>query len=246
MLVSLIVLGGGVYGIALAFRQSTEVTDRSAAAAQAEVGFQTLTRDLRNAAVCPSYVSGSTTSYPTGAGGQQVSGLLVSAGPTVQFCAPVPGSHTTDPPAEALFTWTCNTASSTESCTRSWQPLLCPVSSGSPTAASTSCSIGAPYASSSSSTTKPIYGVTSINLTGLVSGANATLTSDASCTSSSGYWSYSLLSNGSCPLSWVGINASVANLTDPSNPAGSSNQQITQNTSPISVQTGAELRNFGI
>jgi prepilin-type N-terminal cleavage/methylation domain-containing protein len=241
MLVSLIVLGGGTYGLAQAFRQTNEVTGRTASTSQAEVGLQQMTHDLQFATPCPTFNN----TNVLGAGSHAISGLLISSGPTLQMCDPIAGAHSTQPPPLAVVTWTCNLASTSETCTRSLTSIFCPGSGGT-TVATGPCTTGAPSLSTSSSSTAPIRGVSSLGLSGIVSGANqASLLSGSACLLVTGYQTYGLVPGSTCPLNWVGIQAQVVNLADSGSPTDAANSALANKTTPIQIQTGVALANYG-
>ena len=241
LLVGIIVIGAGVYGLASAFRQNTEVVARTSSSYQGEVGLQRLTNDLRYATTCPTYGSSNT----LGIASKPVLGLLVSSGPVLQMCDGLTGSHSSQAPALALVTWTCTTAAATETCTRSTQPVLCPAGAGT-VAATGACSSGAPSLGTSVGSFV-IHGVESLGVSGIVSGANQTsLLADSTCQLAAGVYGYSLTANSTCPLSWVGLQTQLVTLADPGAPSSSANQVVTSTkVAPISVQTGVDLRNYG-
>lgn len=247
MALALVVLAAGTYGIATAFQQSTEVTGRTESTNQAEVGLQRLAQDLRFATVCP---NGSTNTL--GAGGEAVDGLLLSAGPTLQLCEPVAGAHASQPPALALVSWTCDMAAGAQSCTRSWAPIDCPSTSGSTAAATGTCESGAPTEGSAQGSTS-ISGVTAVTIFGTVAGASQTsLLSDASCeqvAAGASYWAYQLTSGDvsvdPCPITWIGLKMQLVAQTTSGAAGSSDNANLQKKTSPIEIQTGVALRNFG-
>jgi prepilin-type N-terminal cleavage/methylation domain-containing protein len=229
MLVAVVVLGGGTYGLSLAFKQNTEVTDHSASASQGDVGLERLILDLRQA------VNGS-------CGGGAVTGVDVSENAaqtitTLSMCAPsgAPATYTTTVAASTVtaagisvtavpVVWTCNTTSS-------------PYTAGTLTVAPETCT-----RTLSGSGSGSIRGVTSLTLTGLVNGS-ATPTALAVAGSTTTY-TLSATATGSQTgtLSWVGISASLADLH---NPGDTSDVSVVTASAPIPVQTGAGLLNYG-
>lgn len=241
LLVGIIVIGAGTFGLASAFQQNTEVVARTSSAYQGEVGLQRLTGDLRYATACPTFAGTNT----LGSGQNPVLGLLVSTGPMLQMCDTVAGSHASEPPALALVTWTCTTAAATESCARATAAVLCPVGSGT-VPATGPCTGGSPSLDTSSGSFV-IHGVQALAVSGIVAGANQpSLISDSTCQVAAGVYGYSLTAGSTCPLSWVGIQARLATLADPGAPTSGANNVVTSSKdAPISVQTGVDLRNYG-
>ncbi len=191
---------------------------RAAATNQAEVRLEVMTRDLRNAVNCPSGVS-------LGTGSSATSGIAiqVSAGPQIQMCDPSSGlpaaNSTSQLPQTSIVTWTCAFgAGSSYTCSR------CVTATSA--AAPGSCT------SSSSGLTNVMTGVLYLGLTGL-SGTPASLQSPLT-----GNWS---LASGY--LSWIGISAQLAQLSNPN--ATSNGATAVTGSKPIAVQTGVELRNYG-
>jgi prepilin-type N-terminal cleavage/methylation domain-containing protein len=231
MLISIIVIGGGTWGMARAFRSSSESSSRTAATNQAEVRFAVLTRDLRQVVTCPPGFTGGANSTFNSIYLGAVSNLSYSNQFVLQMCDPAPGlpqAAGSQLPQKAFVTWTCVTA--TESCTRQVQNI----SGNSVTGAAT--------------TTNTITGVVSLTLTGLVQGYNA----------STQLWTIDTLGTGNFTptdnyqlnpptssdtifwLQWVGITAQIASLRAPDS---TSNLTQATGTAPVAFQTGVTLRN---
>ena len=221
MVVGVIVIGGGIWGMARAFSVTNASTARVTANSSAEVGLERMVVDLRDV------VNGSC-AY----NGAAISGVVVGlAGSitTVQMCDPntnVAGTGNA-PPVEGVQ-WQCNTATSgitppAETCIRSVdtgtkaQPVV--------------------------STSNRISGVQAVNLRGIVnSGAAAYLPcgNTTACTASQTV-NYTLAPGTATSLSWVGLIAGIGqNLA-----AGSGVIRTVSGTTPFTIQTGAALQNFG-
>jgi prepilin-type N-terminal cleavage/methylation domain-containing protein len=229
MLVSLIVIGGGVYGIARAFQQNTQVTNRVISSTTAEVGIQKLVIDLRyalNSSACPITV------------GVPASGVY-----TLSMCeqsgalsAAVSGTNTypSFTSASTQVTWTCNTTASAYAYTSGAAPFSAPAET---------CNRN--FGTGASSGTIGFHGIEALTLTGLVgtAGTNQAITSGSACTGTGTVTcTYSLSSGLANSLSWVGISATLADLK---NPLVQADTTTVQTSDLIPVQTGAELRNFG-
>jgi prepilin-type N-terminal cleavage/methylation domain-containing protein len=237
MVVSLIVIGGGVYGIAQAFKQNTQVTDRLITSSSAEVGIQRFTLDLRYA------LNGSPPNPSCVIGSIKVPGVQVTMPTTgvytVAMCeqngalsSSVSGTSTYASLASApqAVIWACNTT-------------------GSPAAVTVPISVNVP----AETCTRTLgvtpgtrfHGITALTLTGLVNGANISLFSSTAtyCTQTGGTTcNYSLSANLPNSLASVSISAQLADLKNPLNQADTTTVQTAK---PISLQTTAELRNFG-
>ncbi len=221
MLVSIIVIGGGTWGMAMAFRSSSETSARSAATNQAEVRFAVLTRDLRQAHPCPTPL---------------FSGLATAVygnSLTLQMCDPAPGSPLSsagsEAPQSALVTWTCITA--TESCARQTQ------------------NVGATGLTGTATTTNTITGVKSLTLTAIAyqyGYTNPSLYTVA--TLGTGNFSSNQAFQFSAPsfndqnyqITWMGISAQIVSLKTPDS---TSNLTQATGTAPVTFQTGVTLRN---
>jgi prepilin-type N-terminal cleavage/methylation domain-containing protein len=229
MLVSLIVIGGGVWGISMAFRSTSETTQRTSASNQAEVRLQVLTRDLRQATPCPASLSIGT---GTTLDGTTSAGIVVASsttGLTLQMCDPAPGlppsSATSQVPQSALVTWTCS--KSTAACVRQTQNITGTSLTG------------------TAQTTNTLTGVTSLSLTGVTVAAGqsapATTTLATLGTSNASAKDYLLVPGGTnSSISWVGVTAQIASLK---NPDSTSNLAQATASVPVIVQTGIALRN---
>ena len=220
MLVSLIVLGGGTWGMAMAFRSSAETSSRTAAINQAEVRFAVLTRDLRQAATCPTPLYGLGT-------------VVYSGSLTLTMCDPAPGSPVSSAgselPASAFVTWTCTTA--TDSCTRQTQNIGANGLTGTPT------------------TTNTVTGVTGLTLTAIVYRyGNSTPSLYTVATLGSANFgnnqAFQLVppsfNNQNLQITWMGISAQIASLKTPDS---TSNLTQATGTAPVTFQTGVTLRN---
>jgi prepilin-type N-terminal cleavage/methylation domain-containing protein len=232
-LVSLIVIGGGVYGIAQAFKQNTQVTDRLITSSGGEVGIQRFTLDLRYALNNVSCTSGSAT----------VIGVQVTAPArgvyTVSMCeqngtlsSSVTGTNTYASFAGApqAVIWACNTTGST---TTVANPIAITIP-----AETCKRTLGA-------TPSTRFHGISALTLTGQVNGATTSLFSTTAtyCTQTSGTaCSYSLSANLANSLASVNISAQLSDLK---NPLVQADTTTVQAAKPISVQTTAELRNFG-
>ena len=233
MVVSLIVIGGGVYGIAQAFKQSTQVTDRLITSSGGEVGIQRLTLDLRYALNGVSCTSGSAT----------IAGVQVTAPATgvytVSMCeqngtlsSSVTGTNTFASLASApqAVIWACNTTGSTTT-------VASPITVTVP-AETCKRTLGA-------TPSTRFHGISALTLTGQVNGATTSLLSTTAtyCTQTSGTaCSYSLSANLANSLASVNV---AAQFSDLKNPLVQADTTTVQATKPVSVQTTAELRNFG-
>lgn len=221
MVISLIVIGGGVYGIARAFSVSNASTARVAATSGAEVGLQRLVLDVRDA------INGS-----CAFNGASVSGVSIALAGTVttlQMCDPAPGQSApgTALPSEGVQ-WQCNTGTSgatppPETCVRSTdtgtqaQPAL--------------------------STSNRITGVQALELQGILNSATTPVylpcDSSAACTANA--TATYTLNPGATGLSWIGIVASLGQNSSP----GAGVVSTVAGTAPLAVRTGAALLNFG-
>jgi prepilin-type N-terminal cleavage/methylation domain-containing protein len=237
MVVSLIVIGGGVYGIAQAFKQNTQVTDRLITSSSAEVGIQRFTLDLRYA-LNGSAPNGSCTSGSVTITGIQVTSPVTGVD-TVAMCeqngalsSSVSGTNTYASFASApqAVIWACNTTGSSVAVT-------VPINVNVP-AETCKRTLGA-------TASTRFHGITGLTLTGLVNGANISLFSSTAtyCTQTGGTaCNYSLSANLANSLASVSISAQLADLKNPLNQADTTTVQTAK---PISLQTTAELRNFG-
>lgn len=232
MLLSIVVIGGGTYAMSTAFRSSSETSSRTAATNQAEVRFEVLTRDLRQAVSCPTGLtfggSASTSSI----------GLVITApasSVTLQVCDPAPGlpvsAAGSQVPQAALVTWTCTY--STKSCTRQTQNI-----SGS-------------NVTGTATTTNTITGVVSLSLNGLVRTFNgfstynptgyANLATLGTANFYAGATAYTFYPENPNPwVTWVGISAQIVSLRTPDS---TTNLTPATGTSPVTFQTGVALRN---
>jgi prepilin-type N-terminal cleavage/methylation domain-containing protein len=230
MVVSLIVLGGGVYGIARAFNISAKSEDQATSSSTAEVGLERFVLDLRQA------VNGSCTGGPIS--GANITVTYTTTLTTVLLCDPniagAPTATTTvgaGPPSVAVR-WQCNTAAVTspggvppETCTRTF--------AGSP-----STRFG---------------GVQSLELTGLVGTTTSPVCIAVSssftgvgpnCGSAAASASFTLISGQIASpqsLSWVGLSATVGDRTSP----GAGQTAVVGASAAIPIQTGSALLNFG-
>lgn len=227
MLLSLVVIGGGVYGISRAFQVSNASTDRVTASRTAEVGLEALMANLRDA-------------IPGGCSydGSSLSGISVALAAnltTLQFCGPNtneagPGNN----PATEGIQWQCNTADSAgglpaQTCERT-------VDTGTQNAPDLAV-------------TATIAGVASFALTGILSTGSTPASSSpvylpcdspAACTANASQV-YGLAPGANPAVSWMGIDVSITQLTTPG--AGSVTPSAASTALPF--RTGAALQNFG-
>jgi prepilin-type N-terminal cleavage/methylation domain-containing protein len=232
MSMAVVVLGAGVWGISTAFKQTTQITDRAIAASRAETGLQVLTDDLRDATPCVKGLTISGAGATLTGNSTDQAGIIYAAGPVLEMCDPTPGLTTTGTnqfPNSALVVWTyC--ASVAGSCTAAdtWTRQVYPISG---------------TTASSPSTTHVIFGVLSPTLTGLTSSISPA-TTPATSTLSAGDYFLNTSSSGSGSgtlISWIGVSASVVDLSNPQSASSSAEP----NSTSIPIQTGTELRNYG-
>ncbi len=216
MLVLAVFMSGAVTLLTTSFHTENGTVARAAATNQAEVRLEVLTRDVRNAVTCPSGVT-------LGMGATATYGIEVTAGPQIQMCDPSPGlpaAGTGDQlPLTSVVTWTCASGSpATDTCDR----CVTPTSAAPPT----QCGTGSP------GLTNSIVGVLSLALSGLT-GTPASLVPSLS-------GPYALTTGG---ISWIGINAQLAQLSYPN--SGSGSGTVMPGSKPIALETGIDLRNYG-
>ncbi|WP_249009827.1 prepilin-type N-terminal cleavage/methylation domain-containing protein [Conexibacter sp. DBS9H8] len=229
MVVSIIVLGAGTYGLAQAFKQNTEVIAHAYSGSQGEVGLERLVLDLRQA------VNGSC----AGVSGIEVAQEAYGNGAvtTVSLCDPsgVPTSYTTTSASQTTTVaglssaaepviWTCNTANST-------------YASGSLTVGPESC-----LRTAAGVTGMEVHGLISLDLTGLVDGSTTPSPITASGATNLYTLNLTAAAGEAGSLSWVGLSAQLADLQDPNNPTDLSTVTA---SAPFAVHTGASLLNYG-
>jgi prepilin-type N-terminal cleavage/methylation domain-containing protein len=220
--VSLIVIGGGIYGIARAFNVSNASNARVTATSNGEVGLERVVTDLRDA------VNGSCPYNKTTVTG--VSVQLNGSVTTIQLCDPNTNvaSATNAPPSEGVQ-WQCNTGSTgtnppPETCIRS-------VDTGT-------------LATPAVATGSEIVGVQMFSVRGILNSVtppvylpcdNATV-----CTAAKSV-AYTLNSGTSVSLSWVGITAGIGQNSTP----GAGGVATVNASSTLAFSTGAALLNYG-
>jgi prepilin-type N-terminal cleavage/methylation domain-containing protein len=231
MTMSVVVLTAGVWGVSTAFKQSTQTTDRAIAASRAEVGLEQLTSDMRDATPCAKglQISGASTTLTSNSTDQ--AGIIYAAGPVLEMCDPAPGlaASSTQLPNPSLVVWTyCASVGVGCAAADTWTRQVYSISG---------------TTASSPAVTKVIFGVLSPTLTGLTSTIGST-TAAANSTLTAGDYFLNAASSGSGSgtlISWVGVSASIVDLSNPQIASSS----VEPNTTSIPFQTGTELRNYG-
>ncbi len=216
-LIGVIVVGFAGYGLSYAFKQSSNIINRTQMTSTAELGLNELVRDLREASMCPIGLKLTSTTYLTSSATVQ-GGIVYSTGPELQFCVPQPGlaasAAGSQTPAQSLVTWSYS--SSSQALTRTIQSIS-----------------GTALTGTASSQT--VYGIASAPVfTGLTGPSTAAMGTLATGTN------YVLTPGSAASLSWIGISVSLADLQ-----AVGSTTTTVSGTSTVPVQTGAALRNFG-
>jgi prepilin-type N-terminal cleavage/methylation domain-containing protein len=222
MLVGLIVVGGGVYGLARAFNVSNASTARVTASSNAEVGIERLVVDLRDA------VNGGCSFNKTSLTGVVVS--LSGSVTTVQMCDPnVNGTAIGNAPPTEAVQWVCNTAAiastvPAQTCVRSMD-----------TGTSSTPAV---------STNSRISGVQTLRLKGILNAAGGAVFlpcgTTVACTATQSV-TYTLASGAALSLSWVGLAAGIGQNVAP----GAGGTQTVAASQTLAINTGAALRNFG-
>jgi prepilin-type N-terminal cleavage/methylation domain-containing protein len=234
MTMSVVVLAAGVWGVSTAFKQSTQTTDRAIAASRAEVGLEQLISDLRDATPCVKGLAISGAGSTLTGNSTDQAGIIYASGPILEMCDPAPGlttSGTNQFPSSALVVWTyCASVGGSCTAADTWTRQVYSISG---------------TTASSPSTTKVVFGVLSPTLTGLTSTFTST-SSTAATTSTLSAGDYFLnaassYSGSGTLVSWVGVSASIADLSNPQIASSS----VEPNTTSIPFQTGTQLRNYG-